>query len=136
MRVDKDVEAAQALERVVEAAAEVVAVGEVGPHRDAADLGRRLVRARRTAEDGDRCAGVGERPHEPTPDPAAAARDESAPPGQVERTGCHAPAVRTSASRAPSSARMRAVSRYASSTSSTIRSDSGTRSSSTDTVPV
>ena len=105
VRVDEDVEAAQPLDRLVEAAAQVVAVGEVGAHGDAAQLGRRLVGALRAAEHGHARARVGERAREPAPDPAAAARHERAASGQVEGTG-HA-----AASRAPSSARIRAVSR-------------------------
>ena len=105
VRVDEDVEAAQPLDRLVEAAAQLVAVGEVGAHGDAAQLGSHFVRALRAAEHGHARAGVRERTRQPAPDPAAAARHERAASGQVEGTG-HA-----AASRAPSSARIRAVSR-------------------------
>ena len=104
-RVDEDVEAAQPLDRLGEAAAQVVAVGEVGAHGDAAQLGGRLVRALRAAEHGHARTGVGERTRQPAPDPAAAARHERAASGQVEGTG-HGVGLR-----APSSARIRAVSR-------------------------
>ena len=103
VRVDEDVEAAQPVDRLVEAAAQGVAVGEVGADGDAAELCGCLVGALRAAEDGHARTGLDERARDPAPDPAAAARDERAATGQIEATG--------HCSRAPSSARIRAVSR-------------------------
>ena len=87
VRVDEDVEAAQPLDRLVEAAAQGVAVGEVGTHGDAAQLRGCLVGALRAAENGHARACVDERARNPAPDPAAAARDERAAAGQIEGTG-------------------------------------------------
>ena len=85
MARDEHVEPAERLDRRLEAAAEVGAIGEVGPDRDPADAVGRLVGRRRAPEHRDPCARAGECLRDPEPDAAATARDERAPPREVEQ---------------------------------------------------
>ena len=81
---DEHVEPAERRDRLLEAARELGAVGEVGADGDAAHARGRVVDCGRTPEQGDRCTRIRERLDDPLADSAAPAGDEGAPAREPE----------------------------------------------------